>query len=100
MLPGDYLKAVGIPRNASGDPEAVRWVYRAGLGAQRESVASGGHPCPSLSGQPQVPALPLGPRVLREVIGVWRVLVLFLASFTFQSEKLLQRELCFRHLPH
>ena len=31
------------------------------MGAGRERVASGGHPCPSLSGQPQPPVLPQGP---------------------------------------
>lgn len=64
-------------------------------------MASGGHPCPSLLGQPQASALPLGPRVLREVNWDWGgTFVFFLASFPFQSRQPLQRELCFLQLPH
>lgn len=41
-------------------------------------MASGGHPCPSLSGQPQAPTLPLGPRELKG--GCWG-----LGDFSFLS---------------
>lgn len=41
-------------------------------------MASGGHPCPSLSGQPQAPALPLSPRELKG--GCWG-----LGDFSFLS---------------
>ena len=75
--------------------QRLPWVYGAGLGAWRERVASGGHPCPSLSGQPQASALPLGPRVFSNVIGVWGIFVFFLASSPFQSEKLLQSRTVF-----
>lgn len=48
-------------------------------------MASGGHPCPSLLGQPQASAPPLGPRVLRELNWDWGgTFVFFLASFPFQ----------------
>lgn len=50
VLPGDYLHAVGFSRNTSGAPEAALGVWGWVLG--RERVASGGHPCPSLLGQP------------------------------------------------
>lgn len=44
-------------------------------------MASGGHPCPSLLGQPQASALPLGPRVLREVNWDWGGHFCFLSGF-------------------
>lgn len=44
--------------------------------------------------------LHLGPRVLREVTGVWGIFVFFLASFLFPLERPRWRELCFIHQPH